>query len=245
MKRKWLVLSALGAALLLLSGAFPAAAQTFISYVVQPGDRLARIAQRYCTTWQEIYSLNVATIGPNPNLIRAGAVLTVPNRCGLGGVYDRGNMHRANGYVVGNVYYVARGDWLSAIARRFGVTTWAIAQANALYDPNRIEVGQGLVIPGLGGIFPPPPPNPTYQPPPPPPPLYTCILTALTGFPIYQTPDLNALLVGYLSPGQQGVVRNRTFDASGFQWYQIEFANVTGWLTAQPMMVSVTGSGCP
>lgn len=42
---------------------------------------------------------------------------------------------------------VAQGDTLSAIARRTGSSVQAIAQANGLADPNRIVVGQVLVVP--------------------------------------------------------------------------------------------------
>ena len=40
-----------------------------------------------------------------------------------------------------------RGDILSAIAARFGVTVQAIVDANGLKDPNHIEPGQRLIIP--------------------------------------------------------------------------------------------------
>lgn len=43
---------------------------------------------------------------------------------------------------------VAPGDTLSAIARRTGSTVSALTQANGIADPNRIMVGQVLVIPG-------------------------------------------------------------------------------------------------
>jgi hypothetical protein len=46
------------------------------------------------------------------------------------------------------VYVVQPGDALAAIALRYGVTVDAIAQANAIQDPDLIEVGQELVIPG-------------------------------------------------------------------------------------------------
>jgi len=45
-------------------------------------------------------------------------------------------------------YAVQRGDTLGSIAIRFGVTVDELAQANGLADPNRIYVGQTLVIPG-------------------------------------------------------------------------------------------------
>ena len=44
-------------------------------------------------------------------------------------------------------YVVQRGDILSAIAARFGVTVQAIVDANGLKDPNHIEPGQRLIIP--------------------------------------------------------------------------------------------------
>lgn len=48
------------------------------------------------------------------------------------------------------VYTVQRGDTLSGIAQRFGVSVSALAQANGISDPSRIYPGQRLVIPGRG-----------------------------------------------------------------------------------------------
>lgn len=45
-------------------------------------------------------------------------------------------------------YTVRQGDTLSAIARRFGVSVAALAEANDLADPNLIAAGQRLEIPG-------------------------------------------------------------------------------------------------
>lgn len=44
-------------------------------------------------------------------------------------------------------YVVREGDSLSTIAERFAVSEAAILRANNLTDPNRILVGQELVIP--------------------------------------------------------------------------------------------------
>ena len=44
-------------------------------------------------------------------------------------------------------YVVREGDTLSGIAARFGVSEDAILDANPLSDPNRLLVGQELVIP--------------------------------------------------------------------------------------------------
>ena len=44
-------------------------------------------------------------------------------------------------------YVVREGDTLSEIAARFGVSEQAILEANPLSDPNRLLVGQELIIP--------------------------------------------------------------------------------------------------
>jgi LysM repeat protein len=45
------------------------------------------------------------------------------------------------------VHVVQRGETLSAIAVRYGVNMWTIASFNGITNPNRIYVGQRLVIP--------------------------------------------------------------------------------------------------
>jgi LysM repeat protein len=52
-----------------------------VTYTVQPGDTLASISRQFCTTWQQIYNLNRAIIGPNPDSVKPGMVLQVPNQC--------------------------------------------------------------------------------------------------------------------------------------------------------------------
>jgi LysM repeat protein len=51
--------------------------------------------------------------------------------------------------VTGGCYYIVRrGDTLFSIARRFGTTIAAIAQANGISNPRYIRAGQRLIIPG-------------------------------------------------------------------------------------------------
>lgn len=45
-------------------------------------------------------------------------------------------------------YTIQKGDTLSAIARRYGTTVQALAEANGIEDVNRIYVGDNLTIPG-------------------------------------------------------------------------------------------------
>lgn len=163
----------------LVTFAAPVAAQSYLNVIVQPGDTLAKIAGRYCTTWQEVYSINLQTIGNNPGVIEVGQALTVPNRCGTApsqpptpvqpalppsGVYDRGPLSQATGSVNGPYYTVAWGDDLFAIGQRFGVAAAALLQANGLTGTT-LDVGQTLTIPGMGALpstppSPPPPPAP-------------------------------------------------------------------------------------
>lgn len=44
-------------------------------------------------------------------------------------------------------YVVGKGDNFTAIARKFGVTVQAVIKANPAVDPNRMAVGQVLIIP--------------------------------------------------------------------------------------------------
>jgi len=96
------------------------------SYVVQYGDNLFRIARRFGTSVWALQQLNGIA---NPNRVFAGQVLCV-----------------SQGYA-GNTYVVQYGDTLARIARRFGVNLYTLAQANSIYNINRIYAGQVLVIP--------------------------------------------------------------------------------------------------
>ncbi|MGI9406672.1 MAG: LysM peptidoglycan-binding domain-containing protein [Hyphomicrobiaceae bacterium] len=50
-------------------------------------------------------------------------------------------------------YRVQAGDSLYAIARRTGVSSKRIAEANDIYDPSRLRIGQVLTIPGQSSGF--------------------------------------------------------------------------------------------
>ncbi|MCA9960313.1 MAG: LysM peptidoglycan-binding domain-containing protein, partial [Anaerolineales bacterium] len=58
-------------------------------------------------------------------------------------------------------YTVQAGDTLSALAQRFGTTVEAIVAANNITNPNLINVGQVLEIPGDGATEPPPTGDPS------------------------------------------------------------------------------------
>jgi putative chitinase len=48
------------------------------------------------------------------------------------------------------IYVVQVGDVLGTIAKKFGTTVEAIAEANGITDQNLIRIGQELVIPPAG-----------------------------------------------------------------------------------------------
>jgi LysM repeat protein len=129
------------------TGSDPAPSNTY--YVVNRGDTLSAIAARYGTTTQSLVQANGLA---SANLIYVGQRLVIP-----GGSTAPAPSPSTTGY-----YTVQRGDTLTAIAVRHGVTAWAIIQANQIANPNFIYVGQRLVIPG--GSSPGPAPAPAPQP---------------------------------------------------------------------------------
>ncbi len=106
-------------------------------YSVRSGDTLSALAQRFNTSVSKIAAANHIS---NPNKIQAGQRLTIPDG------FDRGNSRPAAG--ASSNYSVRPGDTLSAIAQRHGTTVGALAQANNIRNPNLIQVGQKLRIPG-------------------------------------------------------------------------------------------------
>jgi LysM repeat protein len=100
------------------------------TYVVQPGDWVYNIARKFNVSPNSIIEAN--DLRP-PYSLRIGQTLTIP-----GGTTPPPG---------GNVYIVQRGDTLYSIARRYGKSVAAIAEANHLVNLHFIFVGQRLVIP--------------------------------------------------------------------------------------------------
>lgn len=149
--------------------AVPAAAATrqqTVTYVVQPNDTLSSIARQFCTTWQHLYQINRAVIGPNPNVLRSGTVLQAPNQCGgtsptpPPGGCNLGPIPHAMGPLNGNIYTVVAGDTLFSIARRFCTTVGHLSASNGIAHPSLIFVGQRLTVPAGPGPSPSPTPPP-------------------------------------------------------------------------------------
>jgi LysM repeat protein len=118
------------------AGTVPRAVPGTASYVVQPGDTLSGIATALGIPggWPALYAANRRAVGPDPGLIRPGAVLVLPGRAAPAR------------------YTVAAGDTLSGIASALGIPGgWpALYAANTRVigpDPDTIRAGTALAIP--------------------------------------------------------------------------------------------------
>jgi LysM repeat protein len=125
--------------LALLIPALPAAAapdhQSGGVHIVQRGETLSQIARRYGVSMTALAQTNGIS---NPNFIYSGQRLTIP---GAAGGSSSGGAAASRG-----VHVVRPGEHLSGIAARYGTTAAALARTNNLANPNRIYVGQRLVI---------------------------------------------------------------------------------------------------
>lgn len=110
---------------------------TGFNYTVQWGDTLSSIAVRYGTTVSAIAQANSIV---NPNLIYAGQVLWIPT--GYQPPVATPTLAQCRAY-----HIVTWGDTLNKLGAWYGVSPWAIAQANQIYNLNLIYRGQTLCIP--------------------------------------------------------------------------------------------------
>jgi LysM repeat protein len=122
-------------------------------HIVQRGENLFRIALRYGLTTQALAAANGIA---NPNRVYVGQRLVIP-----GSGTSPAPAPSPDPTSSGQTYTVRRGDTLSAIALRYGVSMWALAQANGISNPSLIYVGQVLKIPSGGSSTPSPSPAPS------------------------------------------------------------------------------------
>ncbi|MBN1487704.1 MAG: LysM peptidoglycan-binding domain-containing protein [Anaerolineae bacterium] len=127
--------------------ATPVYASTTAVYIVQPGDTLTAIATRHGISTSQLAAANNlywyswVYIGQRL-IIPTGTVAPAPS--------------------TGNVYIVQRGDTLTSIALRMGISLTDLAAANGLYPQSWVYVGQRLILPGTGTVAPAPSTGSTY-----------------------------------------------------------------------------------
>lgn len=114
-----------------VAAAAPAESGGF-SYQIRLGDTLYGIARKFGVSPQAIASANGLV---NPNLIYAGYWLWIPDAP----YYPP--------YGCRYSHYVQPGQTLYRLGRWYGVSPWAIASANGIYNLNLIYAGTTLCIP--------------------------------------------------------------------------------------------------
>lgn len=105
------------------------------TYVVQPGDTLFSIAQRFGTTVEALAARNNIV---NPHLIRVGQVLQVD------GSAPPSQPPPSQGDIV---HVVQPGENLFRIALRYNMSYLFLAAYNNINNPHNIQVGQTILIP--------------------------------------------------------------------------------------------------
>ena len=114
-----------------------------IDYKIQPGDRLYSLAKQYGTKVESIVGANP---GLDPRKLRVGKSIVIPRNSVSVTEAAAKVPTVAKAVSTGKVYQVKRGDNLTRIARKNGVSLSALRKANGL-NTDRILVGQKLQIP--------------------------------------------------------------------------------------------------
>ncbi len=117
-------------------------------YTVQLNDNLYRIALTHDVALGDLLAEN--SLAEN-SLIHPGDILRLPD-CGTDETEPTTSAESTEETVPGEsaggiIHVVQSGETMGAIAERYGVTVNDILEANDLDDPDRLSIGQELVIP--------------------------------------------------------------------------------------------------
>lgn len=146
-----------------------ATAPTGAVYTVERGDSLGKIAKVHGTSVNALIEVNHL----KSDVIRVGAKLRIPSTEQTARAKHRAaakpkpkaasNGATAPLVTASGEYAVQAGDSPGLIAKKFGIKTEDLIQANNITDPKKLRIGQKLVIPGKAAA----PVAPTELPPPP------------------------------------------------------------------------------
>ncbi len=121
--------------------------QTSSTYIVQKGDVLSKIAQKFNTTTATLISINNLT---NPDVLYVGQELKVPSSGG-GSSYTAPAKTSAPSVQKGGTYVIQKGDTLSGIAVAAGVSLKDLRAVNNIQG-DRINAGDTIYIPQGGKV---------------------------------------------------------------------------------------------
>ncbi|HEY0945590.1 MAG TPA: LysM peptidoglycan-binding domain-containing protein [Opitutaceae bacterium] len=137
------------------------------TYIVRSGDTLGSVARAHGVTVAELRSLNKL----RGDTLRVDQTLLLPTGATATPAPEPASAKPSAAARNGNsvTHTVAAGETLGGIARRYGVSVGAVAEANHIQDPRKIRAGQQLAIPGgsaakAAASAPPPAPATTPEP---------------------------------------------------------------------------------
>lgn len=126
-------------------------ASSEISYIVQPGDSLALIAERFGVDTTDLQRINGIV---DPSVLRAGDELRVPVVAGteaerIAATLDSDGDEEEAGPPPGEEYVIEPGDNLFDIGLRFGVSYLDLQNYNRLtdFEAANLQVGDTIIIP--------------------------------------------------------------------------------------------------
>ena len=125
----------------------PTGTPTPVIYVVQAGDTLSEIAKEFGVTVEALQEVNAIS---DPARLQLDQELVIPQRQ----VEATATSTSVSPTIAQVVHVVQEGDTLSEIAKQYGVTVEALQEVNAISDPQRLQIGQELIIPTGGTITP-------------------------------------------------------------------------------------------
>ena len=136
----------------------PAATTDAAAYVVQPGDTLSAIADKYGVSVFDLAAANNISV---VNYIYVGQTLRIPGKKAAASATPTNAPATAapTSTPQGNTYTVQPGDSLSSIAAKTGVSVETLIAVNSIAEPNYLYVGQILTLSGTAK------PVPTKAPP--------------------------------------------------------------------------------
>lgn len=140
-------------------GIFPAdTSMPFVStaqtHSVQKGETLSSIASSYGTSWKKLAEYNNLS---NPNRLKVGQIINIPDAFGAEAPVKYTPAAPVSSRPVaasikqGTTYTIQKGDYLSSIAKRSGLTVNEIKMANGLKS-DIIIAGKKLSIPKKGEV---------------------------------------------------------------------------------------------
>jgi LysM repeat protein len=123
----------------------PTSAITKRTHVVKPNETFTKIARDYGITFDTLARANPNTRADH---LIAGERLSIPGGKSKTGGNPEMPITAPAAASTGLTHIVKSGEHLGSIAKKYGISTAALAESNRLQDANIVVVGQKLIIPG-------------------------------------------------------------------------------------------------